>query len=284
MSWLLATTVHRKLFSCWVFRRWTPSSTPCFPAGGGARFGCTPARVTLAKRFLPLQEWRRLRCRAARGGLCVRRVSPVWQTHQLSTEVAHHAPPWPLLALPVHHLTSKMMFFGSPFLLGSSWLSLPVPQPSETEHSPKKPMSSSEPILDLKTDTTEALPGEKHASLQSQQSHHAEPCTGCLDGPALSNRHLTGTRVPASPTSQAPPLSAVSQRSLIVSQHIFHAELLPEISFPLQRADEKLNHISGVEAVSPFQEQDDKASLITRSHTSTLDLLLRSCQTASAAA
>lgn len=47
--------------------------------------------------------------------------------------------------------------------LGSSWLSLPVPQPSETEQSPKKHMSSSEPILDLKTDTTEAPPGEKHA-------------------------------------------------------------------------------------------------------------------------
>nr|XP_041572144.1 uncharacterized protein LOC115495267 [Taeniopygia guttata] len=42
-------------------------------------------------------------------------------------------------------------------LPGSSWLSLPVPEPSEPEQSPKKPMSSSEPILDLKGDTVEAL-------------------------------------------------------------------------------------------------------------------------------
>ncbi|XP_068813133.1 BTB/POZ domain-containing protein KCTD16-like [Struthio camelus] len=43
-------------------------------------------------------------------------------------------------------------------LPGSSWLSLPVPQPSEMELSPKKHISSSEPILDLKTDMTTALP------------------------------------------------------------------------------------------------------------------------------
>lgn len=35
------------------------------------------------------------------------------------------------------------------------------------EHSPKKQMSSSEPILDLKTDAAEALPGEKRAGLLS---------------------------------------------------------------------------------------------------------------------
>ncbi|XP_056347188.1 uncharacterized protein LOC130253015 isoform X1 [Oenanthe melanoleuca] len=43
-------------------------------------------------------------------------------------------------------------------LPGSSWLSLPVPEPLEPEQNPKKPMSSSEPILDLKGDTEEALP------------------------------------------------------------------------------------------------------------------------------
>jgi len=59
--------------------------------------------------------------------------------------------------------------------LGSSWLSLPAPQPSEMEHSPKNHMSSSEPILDLKTDTTEALPGEKYASLLSRVPA-ATPC------------------------------------------------------------------------------------------------------------
>ncbi|XP_067160498.1 BTB/POZ domain-containing protein KCTD12-like isoform X1 [Apteryx mantelli] len=43
-------------------------------------------------------------------------------------------------------------------LPGSSWLSLPVPHSSETEQSPKKHISSSEPILDLKTDMAAALP------------------------------------------------------------------------------------------------------------------------------
>lgn len=61
---------------------------------------------------------------------------------------------------PVHHFPSKIFSFGCWFL-GSSWLSLPVPEPSELEQSPKKPMSSSEPILDLKGDTVEALSGEK---------------------------------------------------------------------------------------------------------------------------
>ncbi|XP_051486290.1 BTB/POZ domain-containing protein KCTD12-like isoform X3 [Apus apus] len=49
-------------------------------------------------------------------------------------------------------------------LPGSSWLSLPTPQPLEMEHSPKNHMSSSEPVLDLQTEKTEAFPGEKCAS------------------------------------------------------------------------------------------------------------------------
>ncbi|XP_063272701.1 SCAN domain-containing protein 1 [Prinia subflava] len=54
-------------------------------------------------------------------------------------------------------------------LPGSSWLSLPIPEPSEPEQSPKKPMSSSEPILDLKGDTAEALP-ENLAAAEEQSS------------------------------------------------------------------------------------------------------------------
>uniref|UniRef100_A0A8C0E9A7 BTB domain-containing protein n=1 Tax=Bubo bubo TaxID=30461 RepID=A0A8C0E9A7_BUBBB len=52
----------------------------------------------------------------------------------------------------------------------SSWLGLPIPQPSEMEHSPKKHMSSSEPILDLKTDTAEALPAHSDPE-EPKQSH-----------------------------------------------------------------------------------------------------------------
>nr|XP_021149719.1 uncharacterized protein LOC110362304 [Columba livia] len=67
-------------------------------------------------------------------------------------------------------------------LPGSSWLNLPVPQPSETEHSPKKQMSSSEPILDLKTDTTEALPahGDPEEPNQSYETRQdpASPTSG----------------------------------------------------------------------------------------------------------
>lgn len=66
------------------------------------------------------------------------------------------------LALCASFTSCEFLFLVLIFL-GSSWLSLPVPQPSETEQSPKKHMSSSEPILDLKTDTTEVLPGEKCA-------------------------------------------------------------------------------------------------------------------------
>lgn len=53
-------------------------------------------------------------------------------------------------------------------------------------------MSSSEPILDLKTDTAEALPGEKHASFLSR----VPAVTSCSDAPVvLMDLHLaTGTR------------------------------------------------------------------------------------------
>lgn len=95
---------------------------------------------------------------------CFGRCFRLWG--QPGVKCGHHMPPWPLLTLLVHHFSSKFLLCILIFL-GSSWLNLPVPQPSETEHSPKKQMSSSEPILDLKTDTTEALPGEKHASLLS---------------------------------------------------------------------------------------------------------------------
>lgn len=78
------------------------------------------------------------------------------------------------------------------FFLGSSWLSLPVPEPSEIEQSPKKHMSSSEPILDLKTDAAEALPGENHAGSMCwvpATKHRAHP-----GGAAPSSRHLIGAR------------------------------------------------------------------------------------------
>uniref|UniRef100_A0A8B9VUR4 BTB domain-containing protein n=1 Tax=Anas zonorhyncha TaxID=75864 RepID=A0A8B9VUR4_9AVES len=77
-------------------------------------------------------------------------------------------------------------------LPGSSWLSLPVPEPSEIEQSPKKHMSSSEPILDLKTDAAEALPGENHAGSMCwvpAAKHRAHP-----GGAAPSSRHLIGAR------------------------------------------------------------------------------------------
>uniref|UniRef100_A0A8C2YER6 BTB domain-containing protein n=2 Tax=Coturnix japonica TaxID=93934 RepID=A0A8C2YER6_COTJA len=76
-------------------------------------------------------------------------------------------------------------------LPGSSWLSLPVPQPSETEHSPKKHMSSSEPILDLKTDATEALPVHS-------DSEEPRPDPGTRQDPASS---LCGCDAAASSTS-----------------------------------------------------------------------------------
>ncbi|XP_056215870.1 BTB/POZ domain-containing protein KCTD8-like [Falco biarmicus] len=67
-------------------------------------------------------------------------------------------------------------------LPGSSWLSLPIPEPSETEYSPKKHMSSSEPILDLKTDTAEVLPAHGNPE-EPEQSHEtrqdpADPSSG----------------------------------------------------------------------------------------------------------
>lgn len=84
----------------------TPSSTPCFPMRGGACFGCTAAQGDLGQSFLPLQEWRWLRCRAAPGGLCVRRVLPVQHSHQLSAEIA---PPCTALA-PAHAPSASLDF------------------------------------------------------------------------------------------------------------------------------------------------------------------------------
>ncbi|XP_042663153.1 BTB/POZ domain-containing protein KCTD16-like [Tyto alba] len=52
----------------------------------------------------------------------------------------------------------------------SSWLSLPIPQPSEAKHSPQNHMSSSEPILDLKTDMEEALPA--HSDPEEPKQNH----------------------------------------------------------------------------------------------------------------
>ncbi|CAN8188955.1 unnamed protein product, partial [Coccothraustes coccothraustes] len=67
-------------------------------------------------------------------------------------------------------------------LPGSSWLSLPVPEPSEPEQSPKKPMSSSEPILDIKGDTAEALPALEDAAepraSPGRRQEPAEPIPG----------------------------------------------------------------------------------------------------------
>ncbi|XP_064526330.1 cell surface glycoprotein 1-like isoform X1 [Pseudopipra pipra] len=73
----------------------------------------------------------------------------------------------------------RFSFLGVGFS-GSSWLSLPVPQPSEAEHNPKKPMSSSEPILDLKTDTAEAAPA--HSNPEEPQ-----PRPGTRQDPANSS-------------------------------------------------------------------------------------------------
>ncbi|XP_056347189.1 uncharacterized protein LOC130253015 isoform X2 [Oenanthe melanoleuca] len=62
-------------------------------------------------------------------------------------------------------------------LPGSSWLSLPVPEPLEPEQNPKKPMSSSEPILDLKGDTEEALPALEEPK-QSPRTRQDPPDSG----------------------------------------------------------------------------------------------------------
>ncbi|XP_040428546.1 BTB/POZ domain-containing protein KCTD16-like [Cygnus olor] len=69
---------------------------------------------------------------------------------------AHLSAKWGKSPVVRGQLSRQLSRHGS--LPGSSWLSLPVPEPSEIQQSPKKHISSSEPILDLKTDTAEALP------------------------------------------------------------------------------------------------------------------------------
>ncbi|XP_064526331.1 cell surface glycoprotein 1-like isoform X2 [Pseudopipra pipra] len=88
--------------------------------------------------------------------------------------------PCPLLPGPVGRGQLSRQLSRHCSLPGSSWLSLPVPQPSEAEHNPKKPMSSSEPILDLKTDTAEAAPA--HSNPEEPQ-----PRPGTRQDPANSS-------------------------------------------------------------------------------------------------
>ncbi|XP_016153863.1 PREDICTED: BTB/POZ domain-containing protein KCTD8-like [Ficedula albicollis] len=110
-------------------------------------------------------------------------------------------------------------------LPGSSWLSLPVPEPLEPEQNPKKPMSSSEPILDLKGDTEEALPenpggaGEqsscppRDAPGSGKPTEHTEPRTAALAEPKQSPRTRQdppdsanfGPPCPAQPIPSPPP-------------------------------------------------------------------------------
>ncbi|XP_065545964.1 BTB/POZ domain-containing protein KCTD8-like [Lathamus discolor] len=84
-------------------------------------------------------------------------------------------------------------------LPGSSWLSLPIAQPLEPEHSPNKHMSSSEPILDLKADMSEALPAHSDPE-EMKQSHEtrqdpSSPSGG--DDFATSSMSSRGESVPA---------------------------------------------------------------------------------------
>lgn len=90
MSWLLATTSHRKLLSCQSFRAVSLSEQfHSFPCRGGARSGCTPNQGDLGQTLLlPLQEQRWLHCRTACGGLCASRVVPAHQTQRLFSEKA----------------------------------------------------------------------------------------------------------------------------------------------------------------------------------------------------
>ncbi|XP_052669410.1 LOW QUALITY PROTEIN: BTB/POZ domain-containing protein KCTD12-like [Harpia harpyja] len=92
-------------------------------------------------------------------------------------------------------------------LPGSSWLSLPIPQPSETEHSPKKHMSSSEPILDLKTDTAEALPahGDPQEPKQSHETRQDPATAGGGDDFATSGTSSRDEPSPAPATDETLP-------------------------------------------------------------------------------
>ncbi|XP_054025783.1 BTB/POZ domain-containing protein KCTD16-like [Dryobates pubescens] len=90
---------------------------------------------------------------------------------------------------------------------GSSWLNLPIPQPSDVENSPKKPTSSSEPILDLKTDVTEAPPAhsdpEEPEKKQETAQDPANPSSE--DDFATSNANSHEEPSPAPATDELTP-------------------------------------------------------------------------------
>ncbi|XP_019143729.2 basic salivary proline-rich protein 1-like [Corvus cornix cornix] len=90
-------------------------------------------------------------------------------------------------------------------LPGSSWLSLPVPEPLEPEQSPKKPMSSSEPILDLKGDTAEALPENPAGAGEQSPCPPRDP-----PGHGQSMEHPEPT--PAAPEDAAEPKESPGTR------------------------------------------------------------------------
>lgn len=114
MSWLLATTSHRKLLSCQPFGGWG-TQFHRFPCRGGARLGRTPGQGDLGQTLLlPRQEQRWLRCRTACGGLCASRVLPARQTQWLSSEKAP-------LGCRVHGASSDPSFGKGGLRLCSQW-------------------------------------------------------------------------------------------------------------------------------------------------------------------